>query len=604
MTVLLAAQPEIWQRLSLAEDEQEFLETWLSCLVSLIGQVVQSTVIWGDAANVGPFRPRVTLPLGSGPDRSLAELCERVLELRVPLTQTAPRVLLVHPVMLEANLYGLVALQFENHIPAHADDVLRWGMGWLRERIVGSESHTADVLRERLFVMLDVLTHVIDASKAVTATQSVATELAQHLGCERVSLGFGKSNGIRLFALSHSADFSRRNDLTQAIEAAMNEAADQGETLFSQAGTRSADEGRLVLSREHDRLRRDFDTDAVLTVPFKAGEESGVFTFEWARAEDGEAWRDFAASLVPLMGRALLDRRQQDRPWPKRAHEFMLLEWRKLIGAHQGARKVFALVAVGLVLFLALAKGNFLVGAHSELEGGVRRVIAAPFDGFVASSVSRAGHVVKLGEVLATLDDRDLRLETVRWESQQTQFSKQANEAQAQHNLSQLQISLAQTRQAEAQRDLSEAMLDRSQIRAPFAGVIISGDLSQNLGGSVKKGQSLFEIAPLDSYRVILNVDESDIPHVKAGQQGELMLAALVGERFPFTVTLVTPVAQAKEGKNVFRVEATLDATTPRLRPGMEGVAKVNTGRASLVWIWTHRFFDWLRLQSWVWLGV
>ncbi len=604
MTMLFAAPSDLWQRLISSEDEQEFLETWLSCLISLCGQVVQATVVWGDAANVGPFRPRVDLPVGRVADRSMATLCERVLELRVPLTQTIPRVLLVHPVMLDANLYGLVAIEFESHIPAHASDVLRWGMGWLRERISGSEAHAADALRERLFVMLDVLTHVIDASKAVTAAQSVATELAQHLGCERVSVGFGKLDGIRLFALSHSADFSRRNDLTQAIESAMNEAVDQGETMYSLAGNDSADEQRLVLMREHDHLRRDFDTDAILTVPFKVGEESGVFTFEWATEEDGEKWRDFAASLVPLMGRALLDRRQQDRSWPKRAHEYLRQEWMKLNGAHQGARKLVALLGMGGVLFLAMAKGDFLVAAHAELEGGIRRVIAAPFEGFVASSGFRAGHVVKQGDVLATLDDRDLRLETVRWESQQTQYSKQANEAQAQHNLAQLQISLAQTRQAEAQRDLSETMLERSQIRAPFAGVIISGDLSQNLGGAVKKGQSLFEIAPLDSYRVILNVDEADIPHIKAGQQGELMLAALVGERFPFTVTLVTPVAQAKEGKNAFRVEGSLYATTPRLRPGMEGVAKVNAGKERLVWIWTHRFIDWLRLQCWVWLGV
>ena len=604
MTVLLVTPPDPWRRLILAEDEQEFLETWLSCLISMCGQVVQATIVWGDTPNAGPFRPRASLPQGSVPDRSVAALCERVLEMRVPLTQTLPRRLMVHPVVLDANLYGLIALEFETAIPAHASDVLRWGMGWLRERIASSESHTADALRERLFVMLDVLTHVIDASKVVTAAQSVATELAQHLGCERVSVGFGKSDGIRLFALSHSADFSRRNDLTQAIESAMNEAVDQGETMYSMAGNSVVDETRLVLTREHDRLRRDFDTEAVLTVPFKAGDEGGVITFEWASAETGDEWRDFAASLVPLLGRALLDRRQQDRPWPTRAHEFLLQEWKKLKGAHQGARKLAALLILASIVFLALARGDFLVAAHSELEGGIRRVIAAPFEGFVASSVFRAGQIVKSGDVLATLDDRDLRLESVRWESQQTQFAKQANEAQAQHNLAQLQISLAQTRQAEAQRDLSEALLERSQIRAPFAGVLISGDLSQNLGGSVKKGQSLFEIAPLDSYRVILNVDEADVPHIKAGQKGELMLAALVGERFPFTVTLVTPVAQAKEGKNVFRVEASLDATAPRLRPGMEGVAKVNAGRAQLVWIWTHRFFDWLRLQSWVWLGV
>jgi hypothetical protein len=31
----------------------------------------------------------------------------------------------------------------------------------------------------------------------------------------------------------------------------------------------------------------------------------------------------------------------------------------------------------------------------------------------------------------------------------------------------------------------------------------------------------------------------------------------------------------------------------------MEGVAKIETGTRNLVWIWTHRFTNWARLQLW-----
>jgi hypothetical protein len=68
-------------------------------------------------------------------------------------------------------------------------------------------------------------------------------------------------------------------------------------------------------------------------------------------------------------------------------------------------------------------------------------------------------------------------------------------------------------------------------------------------------------------------------------------------------VTLVTPVAQVRDGRNTFRVEAVLAGEGPgglaRLRPGMEGVAKIETGPRNLVWIWTHRFTNWARLQLW-----
>jgi multidrug efflux pump subunit AcrA (membrane-fusion protein) len=151
--------------------------------------------------------------------------------------------------------------------------------------------------------------------------------------------------------------------------------------------------------------------------------------------------------------------------------------------------------------------------------------------------------------------------------------------------------------------------MERARIAAPFAGLVVSGDLSQQLGGAVRKGQTLFEVTPLDSYRIVLKVDEADIGWVHEGQTGELLATALTDVRFPFTVSLVTPVATATGGRNVFRVEATLDLpaealATANLRPGMEGVAKVSIGERLLVWVWTHRFLRWARLQAWTWLGV
>jgi hypothetical protein len=34
----------------------------------------------------------------------------------------------------------------------------------------------------------------------------------------------------------------------------------------------------------------------------------------------------------------------------------------------------------------------------------------------------------------------------------------------------------------------------------------------------------------------------------------------------------------------------------------MEGVAKVEAGRRSMMWIWTHPVVDWLRLATWKYL--
>jgi multidrug efflux pump subunit AcrA (membrane-fusion protein) len=118
----------------------------------------------------------------------------------------------------------------------------------------------------------------------------------------------------------------------------------------------------------------------------------------------------------------------------------------------------------------------------------------------------------------------------------------------------------------------------------------------------VKRGDVLFEVAPLESYRIVLEVDEREIAEVAAGQRGELTLSALPGRALPLRVERITPLATAAEGRNFFRVEAELTQPSGMLRPGMEGVGKIDIGRRSLVWIWTHRLFDWLRLAAWSWL--
>jgi multidrug efflux pump subunit AcrA (membrane-fusion protein) len=131
---------------------------------------------------------------------------------------------------------------------------------------------------------------------------------------------------------------------------------------------------------------------------------------------------------------------------------------------------------------------------------------------------------------------------------------------------------------------------------------VVSGDLSQLIGGSVQRGQVLFEVAPLDSYRVILGVDEREIGQVKVGQPGEVIVSALPNEPLSFVVDKITPIAEAQSGRNVFRVEGRLTADPAHLRPGMEGVGKIEIGRRSVAWIWFHPLIDWARIWSWHWL--
>lgn len=160
-------------------------------------------------------------------------------------------------------------------------------------------------------------------------------------------------------------------------------------------------------------------------------------------------------------------------------------------------------------------------------------------------------------------------------------------------------LAAAQANQARAQLDLATSKLERVAITAPFDGIVVKGDLSQQLGSPVEQGKVLFEIAPMNAWRVILKVDERDIADVRPGAGGSLVLASLPGQSWPFTVKKITPVSVPEEGRNQFRVEAELAGAAPKLSPNMEGVGKIDAGSASLLWAWTHPLLDWLRLAWW-----
>jgi len=310
----------------------------------------------------------------------------------------------------------------------------------------------------------------------------------------------------------------------------------------------------------------------------------------------------FCQSAADVIAPVLAVKRREDRWIVRKLADSLAVQLKRLLGPGHLTRKLVVGALAALVVFFALFKVDYRVTADSVIEGQVRRVMAAPFDGYVKEAPIRAGDVVRQGETICLLDDRDLKLERLKWATEREQLTKQYHEAMAKHERSQTQVTRAKIDQAEAQVALLDEQLARTRMTAPFDAVVMSGDLSQSLGSPVERGQVLFEVAPLDEYRVIAEVDERDIAWIQVGQRSEMIFSSIPGESFPFVVRTITPVTTAKEGRNYFRVEGYLEKASGRLRPGMEGVGKITVGRRLLAWVWTHKAVDWARLKLWRWM--
>jgi hypothetical protein len=72
-------------------------------------------------------------------------------------------------------------------------------------------------------------------------------------------------------------------------------------------------------------------------------------------------------------------------------------------------------------------------------------------------------------------------------------------------------------------------------------------------------------------------------------------------EEIALIVDKITPVSVVDQGRNYFRVEALAKGATEKLRPGMEGVGKIQIERRKLIWIWTRKLVHWARMWVWSW---
>ncbi|APW37321.1 hypothetical protein RD110_09050 [Rhodoferax koreense] len=474
---------------------------------------------------------------------------------------------------------------------------LHWGVAWL---LRAGDQQSTQLLRarlERARFVIDTNTLLLDQTTPHAAALALCNMLALRFDATLVQIGRVRRLETQLFARSNTASFDPRTHLTGLAEAAMNEAVDERALLLWPPAEEAAPPGAALADYAHAQK-----AGALALLPLMhLGQVSGVLMLERAtpfELMECEALEVAALGMAPILA---LHELAAEGP-AQRLLGRMWATARAGTDSSHPALKLGLLALALLVAAAALVPVPQRVMAHALIEGEVQRAAVAPFAGYVRQAMARAGDAVSAGQLLAVLDDKDLRLERLRLESELEVSLRKEREAIAAGNRVETRLAAAQSSSTRAQLDLVLEKLERVRIVAPYAGVIIKGDLSQQIGAPVEQGKVLFEVAPLDNWRVVLEVDERDTALVQTGQTGRIVLTTLPGQAFDFSVRRITAVATAKDGRNYFRVEAKLTQPDPRLRPGLEGVAKVDAGESSALMVWTRHFRQWLRVTLWEYL--
>ena len=437
--------------------------------------------------------------------------------------------------------------------------------------------------------ILKLHTRVLACDSLAAAAAAAATGLAAVLQYNRVAIGVLERGYCRVIAQSSGAAGESGNALAQAISRAMDEAVSQASTLALPAPSG----GRARITLAHAELARRHDA-ALCTIPLvRAGSIFGAVTLQRPRDQPIDvAAIERCEQFVSLIGPALDLMRANERPWHKRLRDRL-----RANGAQPGTwLSALALLAAFAGLWIPV---DYWVGAPARLEGAIQRAVVAPTDGFLKRAHVRPGDSVRADQVLAEMVDQDLELEQRKLESEVAQHENAVRGALARGDRTLYATSAGRADAAAAQLALNEEQRLRSRIRAPFDGVVIKGDLSQSLGAPVARGEVLLVVAPAGQYRLIVEVDERDIPHLQPGLPGTLSLSALPGSRLDFRVARITPLATARDGRNFFEVEGKLDSLPASARPGLQGVAKIHAGERAFGWVWGHRALDWARLKLW-----
>jgi multidrug efflux pump subunit AcrA (membrane-fusion protein) len=407
---------------------------------------------------------------------------------------------------------------------------------------------------------------LVDAADLDGALRGLLGVVARQHACRRVAFGWWHAAGTRVAALSDSAGGAPSNEVAAPLATAMDEAIDQQACI---AWPPVDSDAALHVPVAQAQAARFGHVAVVCSVPlFAGGRPVGALVLERDDhrfdAADLEVLGRLAAFVAPML--AL--RRQAARP----LRTFVAGLRERLFGPGRRLGAVLAVAALALAAML-LVPVTDRVSAPSRIEGETQRTLTAPVDGWLMKVHVRPGDRVTVDQLLVELDDRDLELERLRWHTEAEQAERQATEALAREDRSQYAVHAAKASQARSQRDLVDAQLARQRVRAPFDGIVLSGDLTQSLGAPVRAGDTLLTIAPGDRHRVIVDVDERDVARLSPGARGELALSAKAGRRVPVEVVRIAPAAGVRDGRTIFEVEAKPLADT-ELRPGYQGVAK------------------------------
>jgi multidrug resistance efflux pump len=260
----------------------------------------------------------------------------------------------------------------------------------------------------------------------------------------------------------------------------------------------------------------------------------------------------------------------------------------------RSAGRKLSYAAIGLMIGCAVLSIPMPYHAEvdCELQPIVRRFVAVPVDAPLQSVHVRPGDEVEKGQLLAEMDPREIEMELAGKQAELRRSQQEQKGLLAQHKTAESQLTGLQVERLQAEADRLRFRRGQLKLRSPVSGIVVTGDWTRSEGTPLERGETLFEIAPLGTFRIEIAVDEADVLLVRPGMELLFRLDAMPSQLVRAKVECVHPRAEIKDNNNVFIADATVVDSDGWLRPGMRGYGYIKTDRHPIAWNLFHKAYD------------
>lgn len=325
---------------------------------------------------------------------------------------------------------------------------------WLKNR----RSKRSDWKLSSLAALIELVSAIEKQPSVQDGCQVIASELGRHLNCEHAAVATNFRGRMRVQAVSGTEKIEQSSRLLSVLQTALSETLLRDEMCRWPAV--EEEESQLLLLG-HRQLARDLGAEAVSSISLISpdGEKVGAFIVAGQSALlQGDRLPNFMRTAAPRLASALDVVYRAERSRIVRLVQLAVQKLRTVRG------RMWVLICLGVIAAMMLPV-PYRVRTNCVVESTQRRFVVAPFDGVIAEGFVEPGDQVKQGELLARMDDQQIRYELASVIAEKQQAIKQREINLAERDVSSSLLSDLETQRLKAKQELLEHQQRQVEMR-------------------------------------------------------------------------------------------------------------------------------------------